>query len=317
MRAGGGGGLAAAQELLRRARAGAVTPAELREVQKVVTSPELSDAFGAVARQFAGLEAGSGGEVFRDVAALTPDTGRLTDARALPERFLSDLRLVERDLLHHPGLTRQQKAQRLFAFFEAYAARFQQLGEGEVARSAQTALPQAAAGGVLNAVETGLTLAPPLTEPERARALAQFDKALRLAGFEALRTADGRSGLEVARELLEARDTEAMAEAHPAALDAPSWKDNPPRVEGRAVALPEVRTSAQAPASPEEAARKRRGERRTDQVLGGRMVWNVLHLLRGEDLTDVARKDAMTQLAIAAGLLLLLGGVLVGVLVLM
>jgi len=61
----------------------------------------------------------------------------------------------------------------------------------------------------------------------------------------------------------------------------------------------------------------RRGKRETDKVLGGRMVWNVLHLLRGEDLTDVQRKDALNQLVVAAVLILVFVGVVVGVLVAM
>ena len=42
MRAGGGAGVAAVQELLRRAKAGAVSTAELKEVQTVISSPELA-----------------------------------------------------------------------------------------------------------------------------------------------------------------------------------------------------------------------------------------------------------------------------------
>ena len=45
------------------------------------------------------------------------------------------------------------------------------------------------------------------------------------------------------------------------------------------------------------------------------MLWNVMHLLRGDDLEDVARKDAMNQLAFTAALILLLSAILVGVLV--
>jgi hypothetical protein len=45
------------------------------------------------------------------------------------------------------------------------------------------------------------------------------------------------------------------------------------------------------------------------------MLWNALHLLRGEDLDDVARKDALNSLMVAAALILILAGILVGVLV--
>lgn len=103
MRAGGGAGVAAVQELLRRAKSGAVSTAELKEVQTVITSPELRDAFRGVARDVSALLSRGGEPVFRDVESLTPDTERLTDARTLPERFLADLVLVEQALLHHPG----------------------------------------------------------------------------------------------------------------------------------------------------------------------------------------------------------------------
>jgi hypothetical protein len=42
---------------------------------------------------------------------------------------------------------------------------------------------------------------------------------------------------------------------------------------------------------------------------------NVMHLLRGDDLDDVARKDAMNQLAVAAALILSFSAIIVGILV--
>ena len=53
----------------------------------------------------------------------------------------------------------------------------------------------------------------------------------------------------------------------------------------------------------------------TDKVLGARMLWNVMHLLRGDDLDEVARRDALNQLALAAALILIFSGILVGILV--
>ncbi len=314
---------------MRRARSGAVSAAELKEVQTVVTSPELRDAFRGVARDLSALVAGGTELVFRDVNSLTPDTERLTDARALPARFLADLKLVEQALLHHPGMTRGEKAQRVFAFFESYAARFQQLAHGE-AQSAAQAAKGTPSHGALSTVETGLQLAPPLTAPELHKAMTQFDQALTRAGFHELRADDGRTGLEAARQMLEAKTAQAQAQARPNALDAPTWKDNPERAlkaevdrERRVAQLDGGRVQPQLQVAPrrldEQAPQKDAGARRhsrgTDQVLGGNMLWNVLHLLRGEELDDVARKDAMTQLAIAAALLLILGGVLVGILV--
>ena len=333
MRAGGGAGMAAAQELLRRAQGGSVSTAELKEVQKVVTSPELRDVFRGVAHDVGALLSNGTERVFRDVSALTPDTERLTDARVLPERFLGDLTLVEHELLHHPGMTRGEKAARLFAFFEAYAGRFAELAHGtaQSAQAAQAFVPQP--GGAFSTVETGLQLAPALCEAELQKALGQFDKALKRAGFEAL-TADGRSGLDAARELLQAKTREAQASLRPRQLEAPGWKDNAAvdrslrtdvdRDRRGLIALdvkgpiqPHLRvatTKVEEPA-PKDAAKKKDRSSGTDQVLGGRMLWNALHLLRGDDLDDVARKDAMNALAVAAALILILSGILVGVLV--
>lgn len=312
VRSGGGAAMAAARELVRRAEAGALAPAELREVQKAASSPELRDVFREASQDLAALTGGGEG-VFRDVDTLAPDTERLTDARALPERFLGDLTLVRGQLLDHPGMSGSEQAARLFEFFETYAARFNELANG-------------------TAQEKQVKLAAPLNDAERAKTLEQFDKALQRAKFGELRTDDGRTGLEAARQMLDARDAHALAAARPGSVDAPTWKDNVERsmklqVDGerRAAAFdssavrvqPQLRAAT--PTRPDEAeqAKKDGGRRRSgrDGVLGGRTLWNVLHLLRGDDLDDVARKDAMTQLAIAAGLLLVLGAILVGVLV--
>lgn len=330
MRTGGRGALAAAQELLRRAQAGAVSQAELTEVQKVVTSPELKDAFAAVASELQNLLSGGGDAVFRDVDTLLPDTERLTDARALPERFLADLTLVRGELLEHPGMTKGEKAERLMAFFAAYAERFAKLAKGTAqAKQAQAGAPQAQ--GLYGALEVPAALAAPLSAAELQKALGRFDKALTRAGFQELRADDGRTGLEVARQLLEASTPEALREVRAVRLDAPGWKDNgaPDKslavdvararaqaVDVKPVILPHVKGQGgvSGPGKKDEAQAPGRS-RRTDKVLGGRMLWNALHLLRGDDLDDVQKKDAMTQLAIAAGLLLGLVTILVGLLV--
>jgi len=322
--------MAAAQELLRRAHAGAVTPNELREVQKVISLPELRDAFKDVASELGAFLRRGGEAVFRDVEALLPDTEQLTDARALPERFLADLTLVQQELLEHPGMTRGEKAERLMSFFQAYAARFASLAHGTAqAKQAQTATPAPVSQGLHGAVETPHALAAPLTDAELTKALARFDKALTRAGFDKLKAEDGRSGLDVAREMLRAKTADAVRDARPPKLDAPGWKDNvsPERalnadarraaVDVKPQVLPHLKpagASVDAPPKKDEEP-PTRGPRRSDKVLGGRMLWNALHLLRGEELDDVAKKDAMTQLAVAAGLLLGLIASLVGLLV--
>lgn len=315
VRAGGGGAAAAARELVRRAQTGALAPAELREVQKAANSPELKDLFGGGLEQDLGALTG-GGEVFRDVETLAPDTERLTDARAMPERFLSDLQLVKSGLLGHPGMSRQQQAARLFEFFETYAERFNELANG----TAQQPVAE----------EAALKLAPPLNAAEWDKTLAQFDKALTRAQFNELQTSDGRTGLEAAREMLEARSPQDFHAARPSSVDAPTWKDNAEKlkteveVNRRAVAFdsanvhvqPQLRATQTRVDDPEaKKDGKRSKSKGSDGVLSSKTLWNVLHMLRGEDLDDVARKDAMTQLAVAAGLLLTLGAILVVVLV--
>lgn len=337
MRAGGGAGLAAAQELMRRARAGVVTRAELVEVKQLVASmPEFKDAFRGIAHEVSALLDPGQQQVFREVAQLAPDHERLTDARTMPERFLSDLQLVKGELLGHPGLSRQDKAERLFAFFEGYAARFAQLAHGlkPPQKPAVASQAQAASAAAQAALQQ---LAPPLTPPELERTLHQFERALRQAGFAELKGDDGRTGLEHALALLEHATPEAQREARPRAFDAPTWKDNakperslqaevererrgvyeldarpqPLALQGRA----QPQRADAPPTREEEGVKGRRDAGRADKVLGGRMLWNVLHLMRGEELDDVAKKDALTQLAVAAVFLLVFFGIVVLVLV--
>ena len=328
MRAGGGAGLAAAQELLRRARSGAVNRAELAQVKQVIAaSPELKDLFKGVSQEVSALLDPHGAQVLRDVDQLAPDHARLTDARALPDRFVSDLQLVKGQLLGHPGLTRAQKAERLFAFFEGYAQRF-----GELAH------------GVAQAKAAATAEAPPLAEPlssaELERALTQFERALRHAGFADVRAADGHTGLEHALRLLE-RDGREPLPPRPPGLDAPSWKDNAPEprslqaevererrgvyeLDARGPHLPtQLQGTQEAPRSgrpgetPEpEPTTPRAARRGADGVLGSKMLWNVLHLLRGEELDDVARRDALNALVVSAVLLLTLGAIVAVVLAL-
>lgn len=122
--------------------------------------------------------------------------------------------------------------------------------------------------------------------------------------------------------MLEAKSLPELQDARPKSLDAPTWKDNPALPKPTTGAQPQLQIAARlSPQQLEEQRKKeeeaRRGKRETDKVLGGRMVWNVLHLLRGEDLTDVQRKDALNQLVVAAVLILVFVGVVVGVLVAM
>jgi hypothetical protein len=292
IRAGGGGAVAAAQELLRRAQSGNVTGAELREVQEIAKLPEFKDAFAEVAHELGALLAnGNEPRPMARTSALKPDTSKFTNALELPARFLSDLKLVEPQLLQHAGLGTEEKAARAFEFFEPYAERFVELAHDPVK---------------------------PLTPAEVQTGLARFEKALTKADFAAIRTSDGRTGVDVAKELLQGKTTGPRPK-----LDAPGWKEDERSLraqvetERRVVQLesrPLVQPRAAA-AKPEDGVAGRREKKGTDKVLGSQMLWNVLHLARGEELDDVARRDAMNALIVSAGLLLVLGGVLVGILV--
>lgn len=306
---GGANANAAAQELLRRGQTGQASPAELREAQQLTTNPALKDAFAQAAATAEG-PALNGRETLRDVSALQPDTSKLNDAKQIPEKFLGDFQLLKGQLLGAAGLTRAQKAERLFQFFTAYAERFQQLSQNPNAQLANAAkqLQQA------------------MNPAEYARAMQQFDKAFAQLGFQQLVTSDGRTGQDAARQMLQAPTAEAFAQARPEHLDAPAWQDNAAvRLDAKPAGIGQhapvllaqqplsTRKTSDDASKQDDAPGGRRRDRKG--VLGNKMVWNVLHLLRGEDLTDVERKDAMTQLAVAATLLLVLGSILVGVLV--
>ncbi|MFO0593785.1 MAG: hypothetical protein U0228_00705 [Myxococcaceae bacterium] len=182
MRSGGGAGVQAAREFLQLAQGGGVSRAQVREAQQIVNTPGLGDQFAGMAAEFSALLAGGGEGVFRDVQALAPDRKQLKDPKAIPERFAGDLTMVEHQLLQHPGLTRAQKAERLFQFFEAYAERFHELTHG-------TAQQQQAA-------TAGEAFQSPLNAAELQKAMVNFDKALTRAGFQHLVASDGRTGTQ-------------------------------------------------------------------------------------------------------------------------
>ncbi|MFT3710712.1 MAG: hypothetical protein QM817_24070 [Archangium sp.] len=299
MRSGGGAGVVAAREFLRLAQSGQVTPAEVKEAQQVIDSPELRDAFAGMAQEFSALSGGSGAPL-RDVKALRPDTSRLNDAGALGERFLSDLTLV-RSQLFDPSLSRSEKAERLFEFFEAYAGRFVELNAEQ-----------------------------PLSEAEMQKALARFEKALDGAGFQHLMSGDGRTGTDAARDMLKSKDMAELERARPSKLDAPGWKEGNQVAELNAahVAQKKIELTAQqlginqqlkmTPAQQAEEKKKeeeRKRQKSRSGVLGGNALWNVMHLMRGDDLTDVQRRDAMNQLALTAAMLAIGGGILIAILV--
>lgn len=292
--------MAAAREFLRMAQAGQVTASEVKEAQSVISSPELRDAFAQVAQEFTALTGGQG-QPLRDVKALRPDTSRLTNAAALPERFLSDLTLV-RSQLFDPSLSRSEKAERLFEFFEAYAGRFVEL-------NAET----------------------PMSEGDLQKTLANFEKAIDRAGFQHLAAGDGRTGTDAARDMLKAKNLEDLKKAKPQSLDAPGWKENAVAEKNQQHIEAQKRVELQAdrlvllnqkltPAQQAEEAKKKEEEARKKKsrsgVLGGNQLWNVMHLLRGDgELNDVQKRDAMNQLIVAAALIFIFVGIVVGVLV--
>ena len=285
-------------QLINKAVNGTLTPTEATQLQAMLDSPAMKSAFTEAQRQ--GLERFAKGKGLppRDAKELHSDLKLLKGAKELPARFAADLLLAHEALLEHPLLLRADKATRLFEFAMPYA---QALAE----------LQPAAAE--LRAAAQGL--------------LAEAEK----AGFKALeRQGDGKSGMEALAALLKAATAHDVAHlAKGQRFDAPSWPKDAPPVHLEAIGAakageqlirppPQVlQPPVQIVRRPEEAERSKAAEG-TSKRLGPMMLWNALHRLRdaGEDGQDsAAQREAMTQLAVAAGLILAFLAIVVGVLV--
>lgn len=270
--------------------------------------------------------AGDAPAVLQPFDALIPDLPRLPSLEKLIERFGKDFAVLSHQIIHAPGQTPEQKAERLLQFFLAYASRFVSLVELQHP-GAHRGNAQDGKGGNLFK-----------SDPALSQALRAMLEALRENGYEQLRdAATGRSALIAARELLTSTPPQfqqkaAAAQWVPAPAppteqslqnpDRPSWTEQAGRAVASEQRRPEERLlpermkvaswgaeAARAPVvAPRDADGARDqaeefGARGTPRRLGGRMLWNVLHRFRGseEDLaTNQEKWDRLTFGAILA-----------------
>ncbi len=284
---------------------GTLTPGEAAQLKALLDSPAGKDAFSPEQqRDLQNFVEGK--EPVRDAKELHSDLKLLKSAKEVAGRFAADLVLANSALLERAGLLRPDKATRLFEFSVPYAQALLQLAQSQ---------PD------LNAAAKAL--------------LAEAKK----AGFGDLQQQPGnKTGLEALAGLLKAASPEELSRlANGLKFDAPVWPKDPVRQTDRHAnadgQLQAVQTKPGEPQlmrpmppvmqPPAPIARKAEDERSrrddgTRKRLGPMMLWNALHLFRddGESGKDsAAQREAMTQLAVAAGLILVFAAIVIGVLV--
>lgn len=300
---------ASVDQLIGKALDGTITKPEAQQLSKLLDTPALKDAFTAQQRADLKQFAEGRGLPPRDPSELHSDFKLVKDAKELPGRFAADLVLAHESLLEHAALLRADKASRLFAFAVPYAQQLTQM-----AQSPQELMQLA------------------------AQMLLQAEK----AGFKSLeRQPDGRDGLRVLKDLLKAGSAEEIARlANGLRFDAPIWPKDPIRQseqhhpadqehlqlakagEAGMRPMPQI---MQAPVpiqrrveDTDPSPQDHHDDHGTHKKLSPMLLWNALHTLRdaGEDGQEsAAQREAMTQLAVAAGLILVFMAIVVGVLV--
>jgi hypothetical protein len=295
-----------AEQLITKALNGTITPSEAQELQQMLSSPEHKDAFTPQQRkELAQLGNGKPGGAPREAGELTSDLKLIKEAGDLPERFAADLVLAREALLEHPSLLRSDKATRMFQFAVPYAQAMVNM-EG--------------------------------TQAQKLQLVIQAEK----AGFKQLeRQPDGADGTKVLKELLKAPNADEVNRlANGLKFDAPVWPKDPIRqsdphhpadkehqplqvnASGPQPQTLRVPPPIMQPPVPIQQRVSKSDEKRDLGDTRGRLspmtLWNALHTLRddGEDGRDsAAQREAMTQLALAAGLFLIFFAVIVVVLV--
>lgn len=317
-------------DLVRKMKGGELSPGELIDVKSLLESPEFKDKFSPNDRAVVvKLLSGGGSDVPlpaglpHRVADVLPDFQSLHRANELPDRFASDLVMVKPQLVDHPALPRDERANRLVDFLARYVEHFVELSDGRVP------------------MQPGqkLALAPDLASlplPSDAARLATADKApiqkkfvevARAAGFaEVVDTKSGKSVIDLLPAWLQVtkkEDVRSMMQGY--RFDAPSWQPDA-GVLNRAMAkspeLPQVASMLQKPdealhydkdfraqpglgirtdnlirgplstdPTPHAGEPERvKGRQRTDKVLGRNMIWNVLHKFRNDEEHLLAEK---------------------------
>jgi len=293
-------------ELLSKAQQGTLTPAEATQLKALLDSPAAQDAFSPEQRKDLQEFVEGKGAPARDPKELHSDLKLLKNAKEIAGRFSADLILAHQALLEHPGLLRADKATRMFEFAVPYAQALLQLaqGQGELGAAARAFLNEA-----------------------------------KKAGYGDLQQQPGnKTGLEALAGLLKAASPEELARlANGLKFDAPVWPKDPVRQTDRHAPadgqlqgvqnkqgeptfrpLPPVMQQPVPIFKKPESDRSRQHDDGRPKRLGPMMLWNALHLFRddGEEGRDSAsQREAMTQLAVAAGLILVFAAIVIGVMV--
>lgn len=292
--------------------------------------------------------AGDAPVVLQPFEVLLPDVRTLPSLEKLVERFGKDFAVMAHQIIHAPGQTAEQKAERLLQFFVAYAGRFV-----EIVHLTQ---PGAQGGNAQDGQGKNLFK----SDPELSKALRGMIEAMRDHGYEGLRDAlTGKTALAAAREMLTATPREFQDKAKTAQwVPAPTGPTETPTRNPDRVTLTELpratetagRAAANETRRPDEkltvdklkvatwgpeAARtpvvvpkpdaQRSGDpspeepwaqsHRTSRRLGANMLWNVLHKFRGTDEDLAVNQEKWDRLTFAAILALAMISVLVVVLV--
>ena len=248
LRGGGSPAQAAARELARQGNAGqlTLTPHEAVEVRGLFEAPELKDHYTAELKTTLdriGSSATSGTQQpASPVKSLVPSLQQVTDARQLPQQFEKDLAVLKQQLVEHPGLSNKEQNARLFEFFTNYAERLATMvsgakesmkdhnqggnsgqgGKGGAPESFKLHLPPDMMGSteslsssdMLFAMKSSAGPAVSLTAAQKAGVVKEFEQVLNKAGFGEMRDAStGRSGLDVAKELLSMSTARAVRDA--------------------------------------------------------------------------------------------------------
>lgn len=356
LRAGGPNAQSAAREIARMGSANQLTftPTEALEVRGLFETPELKDHYTPELKTSLdriGSSPTSGTQQpASPVKSLVPSLQQVTDARQLPQQFEKDLAVLKQQLVEHPGLTNKEQNARLFEFFTNYAERLATMvsgakesmkdhNQGGAGQGGKGAAPETfklhippdmvgpteslASADMLFAMKSGAGPSVKLTAAEKASVMKEFEQVLNKAGFGEMRDAStGRSGLDVAKELLTMSTAKAVRDAalranidvhvrmqaHPTSsikVD-PSLAAEAMRADGTLAAA----RARNMPALSIEAQDKGRDGRGRDRhgsdgrILGSHMLWNVLHRYRDipDDPELAAQQDKALEMMVAAAL---------------
>lgn len=228
------------------------------------------------------------------VPALVRSVSEMGDWREVPRQFASDFRAVEAQLVYFPGLNSADRADRMFAFFAKYALQF-------------------------------LALAPHGSTSARPAVVRQFLSELEGLGYGSLSEAmTKQSALRAAEQLLNSSSTEEFlsqaSRLHFVAQDsAPRpragaepvsglWTDPPhPSVSDGDEVPPQGQPPRRAGAASDPDQSRRGQGRWTDKVLGPNLLWNALHLSRGEGIDEEREEDRRLERLGLVALLTLAG----------